>query len=298
VHDKQVRRRRAVLGLLVGASLILLTAYFGESPNSPLHSVQRGIVAVLAPVQTGASKVLSPVRDVFGWVSDTINAKSQNTILRRTNARLTKQVDSLLYAQYQNAQLRGLVKLDQSTSVNAYSPLSANVIERDPTLWYQTIEVDKGSGDGVRLSDPVIGNGGLVGDVTQVGPNFSIVTELTDAKYAVSALVEDGAGDTGVLQPAVGSPNQLVLGSLPPHAQIFAGQQVVTSGFQDSSRPGIHSLYPPGIPVGTVYNANQNTLINNQQVQVSPAVDVRRISVVQILTRPNPTTQRAQLPGG
>ena len=44
MHDKQVRRRRAVLGVLVGASLILLTAYFGESQNSPLHSVQRGIV--------------------------------------------------------------------------------------------------------------------------------------------------------------------------------------------------------------------------------------------------------------
>ena len=68
MHDKQVRRRRAVLGLLVVVSLILLTAYFGESPGSPLHSIQRGIVAVLSPVQEGASKVLSPFRDVAGLV--------------------------------------------------------------------------------------------------------------------------------------------------------------------------------------------------------------------------------------
>ena len=83
VHDKQVRRRRAVLALLVGISLILLTAYFGESPDSPLHNVQRGIVEVLSPVQQGASTVLSPVKDVAGWFSDTLNAKSQRDQLRK-----------------------------------------------------------------------------------------------------------------------------------------------------------------------------------------------------------------------
>ena len=90
VHDKQVRRRRAVLALLVGASLILLTAYFGESESSPLHTVQRGIVAVLSPIQEGASKVLSPVRDVANWVSDTLNAKSEISAARAENARLQR----------------------------------------------------------------------------------------------------------------------------------------------------------------------------------------------------------------
>ena len=53
MHDKQVRRRRAVLVVLVVISLLLLTDYFGESSSSPLHRVQRGIVAVLSPVQIG-----------------------------------------------------------------------------------------------------------------------------------------------------------------------------------------------------------------------------------------------------
>ena len=77
MHDKQVRRRRAILALLVGVSLILLTAYFGESPSSPLHAVQRGIVEVLSPIQEGASKALKPVRDIAGWFSDTFHAKSE-----------------------------------------------------------------------------------------------------------------------------------------------------------------------------------------------------------------------------
>jgi rod shape-determining protein MreC len=296
VHDKQIRRRRAVLGLLVAASLILLTAYFGESPSSPLHAVQRGIVEVLTPVQTGASKVLSPVRDIAGWFSDTLNAKSQNSRLKRDVAKLTQQVDRLQYEQYQNQQLRGVIHLDATDNLSAYSPMAASVIERDPVLWYQTIQVDKGFDDGVRQGDPVVGSGGLVGDVAQVGSNFATVRLITDDKFAVAALVEDGSGDTGVLAPQVGEPNQLVLQSLPPHANIQYGQQVVTAGFRDPNNPSIESQYPPGIPIGQVSNANtQSTLINSQEVEVSPFVDLRRLSVVQILTRPHPTTQSASL---
>lgn len=298
MHDKQVRRRRAILGLLVGASLILLTAYFGESPSSPLHAVQRGIVEVLSPIQTGASKVLSPVGDIAGWFSSTFRAKSQVAQLTKENHKLTQELDAAQYAQFQNSQLRKLVKLDSGVGdVNAYAPVTADVIGRDLSLWYQTVEVDKGSADGVRQGDPVVGPGGLVGDVSQVGPNYSVVSEITSDKFAVTALVEDSAGDTGELQPAVGNPPQMLLTSLSAHAQVLTGQEVVTAGFKDASNPALHSLYPAGIPIGQVSNANQNTLINDQQVTVTPAVDLRHMSVVQILTHPEATpSQRAFLP--
>jgi rod shape-determining protein MreC len=298
VHDKQVRRRRAILGLLVGASLILLTAYFGESPSSPLHAVQRGIVEVLSPIQTGASKVLSPVGDIAGWFSSTFRAKSQVAQLTKENHKLTQELDAVQYAQFQNSQLRKLVKLDSGVgNVNAYAPVTADVIGRDLSLWYQTVEVDRGSADGVHQGDPVVGPGGLVGDVSQVGPNYSVISEITSDKFAVTAMVEDSAGDTGELQPAVGNPPQMLLTSLPSHAQILAGQEVVTAGFKDAAHPALHSLYPAGIPIGQVSNANQNTLINDQQVTVTPAVDLRHMSVVQILTRPGATpSQRASLP--
>src|SRR5918912_22614 len=75
--DKAVRRRRAVLVLLVAASLILLTAYFGESSDGRLHAIQRGALGALSPIQEGASRVLKPVRDLFGWFGDTLDAKGQ-----------------------------------------------------------------------------------------------------------------------------------------------------------------------------------------------------------------------------
>jgi rod shape-determining protein MreC len=293
VYDKQVRRRRAVLALLVAISLILLTAYFGESPSSPLHSVQRGIVEVLSPIQQGASKVLTPVRDVAGWFSDTFKAKSQRDQLRKEVDRLRAQLTTLQDAATQNAQLRQQVGLDSSLGIASYKPVAANVIARDPTLWYAQIEVDKGSSDGVHVDDAVIGDGGLVGKVSSTGSTVSIVTLITDHTYAVSARVQDPLGDTGVLVPAVGNPNQLLLQYLPRHAPVVVGQQVVTAGFKSIN--GLDSLYPPGIPIGQVSGASQGEILANQQVQVNPVADLRHLDAVQILTNSAAGAQRAQL---
>jgi rod shape-determining protein MreC len=294
VHDKQVRRRRAVLALLVVVSLILLTAYFGESPSSPLHSVQRGIVEVLSPIQQGASKALKPVRDVAGWFSSTIHAKEQRDKYKAEVARLTNELAQTQQKAILYNQLANQIKLDDSNGISAYQPVAGHVIERDPTLWYATISIDRGSDDGVHKEDPVIGDGALVGKVTTVAPNVSIVTLITDHTYAVTAQVQDQNGDTGVLVPAVGNPNQLLLQSIANRqAPISVGQQVVTAGFKSGP---LDSLYPPGIPIGQVSNASQNELINNGQVQVTPAADLRHLDVVQILTKPHPNTQRAQVP--
>jgi rod shape-determining protein MreC len=293
VYDKQVRRRRAVLALLVAISLILLTAYFGESPSSPLHSVQRGIVEVLSPIQQGASKVLTPVRDVAGWFSDTFKARSRANQLQKEVDRYRAQLTSLQDAAIQNAQLKQEVGLDNSIGISSYKPIGAHVIGRDPTLWYAQITVDKGSADGVQREDAVVGDGGLVGKVSTVAANVSIVTLITDHTYAVSARVQDSLGDTGVLVPAVGNPNQLLLQYLPRHAPVVVGQQVVTAGFKSN---GLDSLYPPGIPIGQVSGASQSEILANQQVQVNPVADLRHLDAVQILTNANAGGQRAQVP--
>jgi rod shape-determining protein MreC len=282
-----------VLALLVGVSLILLTAYFGESPSSPLHTVQRGIVEVLSPIQEGASTALKPVRDIAGWFSDTFHAKSRADQLQKENQKLTSELARTQGALIQNAQLSRQLNLDNHLGVSSYKPVSAQVISRDPTLWYATIEIDKGSDDGVHINDPVIGDGALVGKISNVDPTVSIVTLMTDHSSAVTARVQNQYGDTGVLVPAVGNPNQLLLQYLPRHAPISVGQQVVTAGFRSGP---LDSLFPAGIPIGQVSGANQNTLINSGQVQVTPAADLRHVDVVQILTAPHAGSVRAQVP--
>lgn len=283
MHDKQVRRRRAVLGLLVGASLILLTAYFGESPNSPLHVLQRGIVEVVSPIQTGASKVLSPVSNLAGWVSSTLRAKSQVNQLQKDNQKLQ---DELAYANQMALEYRQAaqnVALDVKLGISSSQRLTASVIAQNPSLWFQTIEIDRGSDDGVAVNDPVIGDGALVGKVTQVDSTVSFVTLITDHSYDVAAEVQDATGDRGQLVPQVGNPNQLLLEYLPNHAQISSGQQVVTAGFNDPGNPSITPVFPAGIPIGTVGGFSPNELLSGGQVPVTPAADLRHLENVQVL---------------
>ena len=195
----------------MAVSLILLTAYFGETPNSPLHNVQRGVVEVFSPIEQGASKILSPVRSVTNWFSSTFHAKSQVAALQGEVRSLTSELAAAKGAQIQNAQLLKDVHLDESIGIDAYHPVTGQVILRDPTLWYQTVNIDKGSDDGVSEHDPVIADGALVGEVTEVAANASVVSLITDHTVSVTARVLDANGDTGELLPAVGSPNQLVL---------------------------------------------------------------------------------------
>lgn len=294
MHSKQVRRRRLVLAVLVVVSLILLTDYFGESPSSPLHTLQRGIVEVFSPIQQGASTVLSPVRDIGNWFSDTFKARSQVKQLRADNQRLVAELAQARSALAENAQLSRLVGLDHSDSISSYHPVAGNVISRDAILWYQHVEVDKGSDDGVAVGDPVIGDGGLVGNVTTVGPTYSVVTLITNHTMSEAAQVVDQKNDSGILIPAVGDPNQLVMQYLPTNAQgIRTGNLVMTVGFRSGS---LQDLYPPGIPIGTVTNFNQDTLANNGTIRVTPVADLAHISVVQILTKPRARGLRAQLP--
>jgi rod shape-determining protein MreC len=292
VHDKQVRRRRAVLALLVAVSLILLTGYFGEADSGPLHSVQRGIVTIFSPIQKGASTVLAPVRDIAGFFSSTFHAKDRVAELQSEVNRLTDEVAQYHGAEIQNQQLSQVIKLGNSIGINNYRPVAAHLIGSDPSLWYDQIYVDAGSDQGVATGQPVIGEGGLVGLVTDVTAEDSTVTLVNDHTIEIGAEVEDGVGNVGVLQSQIGNPNELVLSDLPTSANVLPGQLVVTAGFHYGK---LASYYPPDIPIGVVSNANEVTLASSGTVQVKPVVDLHTLDVVEILTKPHPGTTTAGL---
>lgn len=294
---KQVRRRRAVFGVLLVTSLLLLTAYFGESAGGPFHSVQRGVLTVLTPIQDGASKALKPVRDLVGWFGDTFDAKSERDKLRRENQRLTKLVVGADAARSENRQLRGLVNLDNRGEVSSARPVTARVIVRSPTLWYSTIEVDRGSADGVRVDQPVLGGTsevavGLVGRISEVTANSAVVTLVTDHTSGVAAKVLDARGDPGIVVPEVGNPGKLLIQTLPPRSPVRAGNAVVTSGTSDSR---LRSLFPPNIPIGTISASAPGELALTQQAHLDPVADLRRLDFVQILTRPDTNAVTASI---
>jgi rod shape-determining protein MreC len=282
VYDKTVRRRRVVLGLLVASSLILLTAYFGESAGGGLHSVQRGVLDVISPIQEGTSKALKPVRDLFGWTGDTLDAKGQLKDLRKENATLRQQNVDLQSRVRDDAQLRAQAKLDDTAQLSDNAPVNARVSGVDPNLWFDQVTIDKGSSSGVRLNQAVVTGQGLVGKVTFVWPSGAIVTLITNHDTELGGTVAE-TGVRGLVAVDNGHPTTLVLDSLSSQDVVKAGDTVVTSG--TLSKVGrFPSPYPRNIPIGRVTRVD-NAGQDDQQAHIVPFANLRRLDLVEVLTK-------------
>jgi rod shape-determining protein MreC len=280
--SKVVRRRRAALATFVALSIVMLTVYFGESSGGVFHTMQRGAQEVLAPIETGAGRALKPFRDFFGWFGDTLDAKGENEDLRKEVEELRKRVAAAATAQEDARQLKGLVDLAETDGFpQGTAPVAARVIARSPTVWYSSVKIDKGSGDGIREDQPVIAAGGLAGKVTSVTGGTAEVTLITDASSAVSAQVMP-SGATGIVTPEVGKPDDLLLDFVQPGRRVTEGAIIVTSGFtSDRAR----SLFPRGIPIGRVTEVDLDEVELYQRVHIKPFADLRRVDYVQVLTR-------------
>jgi rod shape-determining protein MreC len=278
VYDKTVRRRRAVLALLVVLSLILLTAYFGEARSGGLHSLQSGFLTVVSPIQDGANKALKPVRDLFGWFGSTLHAKSQNSELRKQLARARQELTVKQSVEVSYRELLKLYNLDKTLSIADYHPVAATVIYQSPNIWYSTVTIDQGSSAGVRVNDPVIDGEGLIGKVTRVASDGALVSLITDSEVEVTAKIS-ATGAEGILQPQVGEPGRLLMQWLSSNASVTRGDYVVTAGKVSSKGD---SLYPKGIPIGQVTSVDEQSPFKS--VNVSPLANLHNLDVVQVLT--------------
>jgi rod shape-determining protein MreC len=287
---KTIRRRRATLAVFVALSIAILTAYFGESGGGFFHALQRGAQETFAPIETGASRALKPGRDLVSWVGDTIDATDQNEKLKQQVDQLTKEVAEARTAQRDASQLKGLVGLAKEEGFpQGTEPVAARVIARSPNVWYSAVKIDKGSSDGLEVDQPVIAaaaddsgpaTGGLAGKVTSVTGGTATVTLITDASVGVGAQVMP-RGAAGVVRPEVGDPRDLLL-DLVHGGRVTENAVVVTSGF---SAGEVGSLFPRGIPVGRVSEVDLDEVDIYQRVHLKPFADLRRLDIVQVLTR-------------
>jgi rod shape-determining protein MreC len=285
VYDrKTVRRRRAVLGLLVASSLILLTAYFGESAGGGINAAQRGFLEVFSPVESVASTAVKPVRDLFGWFGDTIDAKSENKSLKKERDELRQRLARVSVAAQQGQRLQKLFALDRDLGLDQMNPVTARVVLSSPTLWYSTVNINRGSSDGVTVDDPVLTSEGLVGRVTKVVGDAAQVTLLTDPVSGVTARIAE-SGVAGIVQTGTpGNPNDLLLQRIPRGDRVRVGQQVVTAGIKSAR---LTSYFPPEIPIGVITRVDPNELESSQQVHMRPYADLRDLDIVQVLTKPS-----------
>jgi rod shape-determining protein MreC len=266
-----------VLALLVVGSFALLTITYGQGSDG----VQRGVSTIFSPVQSVADRALKPARDLVNWFDKTFDARGKESRLQDELEVARRQAVGVKAALAENAQLRKLLRLDRGGAIpGGYQPVTGRVIARSPTIWFADVTVDVGSGDGVKVDDPVVNGDGLVGTVAAVTPSSAQVALIADNSSAVSAKVVP-AGIQGVVKPNVGDPGDLILDFIDSAKHVHRGQAVVTSGWRAA---GIDSRFPPNIPIGEITRASLEEQEAQQQVHVRPYADLRDLDVIQVLT--------------
>ena len=272
---------RLVALALVLLSLALITVYFRESSEGPLHAAQRIGVSVLAPFEVAAERVARPFRDAYGWTSDLFRAKSENERLHEEVETLRQLVIQNETAAQENEQLRKLLRYRDGPSFpRGFRSVVTRVIGRPATVYSQHVVVAAGAADGIQVDDPVVTGRGLVGLVTHVTSNTAKVRLITDQESNVSAEVFPSHA-TGVVRHGA-SDSALVLDRVRKEAVVNEGDTVIAAGWKTGT---LESLYPRGIPIGRVTGVSQKDVDLYKRIQVSPLVDFDSLDEVIVLVR-------------
>jgi len=267
-----------VVGILVVLSLALLSVYFRESSDGPLHGAQDVGATAMRPFQVGAERVARPFRDLYGWFDGLLTAKDENERLREENARLSLEATQNQTAVQENLDLKEQLGYQDLPGLEDYRSVNTRVLG-EHSQFGKRLLIAAGSSDGIRLNAPVLSAGALVGAITELSPDTGVVTLLTDESSAVAAYsIRTGA--LGLIRSGEGG--SLAFSNVTKDKDVARGDLVATAG---SSVPRLPSLFPRGIPVGIVTSASQTDTEPFKQIQLVSNVNLSNLRAVTVLVR-------------
>ena len=273
-------RRRFVVGLLVLASLVLITVSFR---SSALDGVQGAGASVLRPFEVAANRIARPFRDAAGWTHGLIDARSQNKKLRRENAALQQQLLLDEQAIQENVQLRAQLSFKGAPALDQFGRVNTEVLTNPQSSIDESVTIAAGKNSGVAEGDVVVSpGGGLVGIVDKAYSSISRVTLLTDEQSSVTATDLTSPTAVGEVHRGGGSSNVLVLDRVPKSKYVGVGDKVITAG--TLGKGALPSMFPRGILVGTVTSESDTDVNPFKTIQVQPAVDFTSLQSVIVLT--------------
>jgi rod shape-determining protein MreC len=187
----------------------------------------------------------------------------------------------------QNSELRRALDLRKLPN---FELVAAEVISRDSSTWYNTLVIDKGTNEGLKVNDAVIVETKLVGKISVAGPDSSVVLLVTDEACKVTARVmsttylgiSEGQGSQSPSVFTGQGETQGVRGCLTPRfrlrfidkfAKIQHGMTVFSSG---QGR-----VYPPNLELGTIVAVKPGDITT--EAEIEPAVDFSRLEFVFVI---------------
>jgi rod shape-determining protein MreC len=224
-------------------------------------------------VQSPVTTVTSSVSGYFGSIANLRSAQDENDALKQRIQELEVELKAKEDLAAENERLNGLLNLKEKSQ---YKVLNARIIGRDPSVWFDSSIVNRGSLDGVKLNMPVVTNGGLLGRVTAVGPLTSQVDLLTRDKSGVGAVVGEIAGSNALGVVVGSSKRDLVeMRYVPGSVEVGVGQSVYTTG-QDG-------IYPAGLKVGEIVEVEAGSATTPHRIIIRPSAGIDSMQEVGIL---------------
>ena len=238
------------------------------------------------PLQTAAGFVFVPMQKgiytIGQWVGKSTEAfrtvssvMEENEALKAQVNELTVQLNTLKLDQYELDTYRDLLELEEYYS--GYEKVAANVIGKDAGNWFSTFTIDKGANQGISVGMNVLAGGGLLGIVTDVGPNYAKVRSIIDDSSNISVMASttrDNFNVTGDLE-SIEEQKMLPFSGLSDDDDVAIGDPVVTSYISD--------LYLPGLLVGYVSEISLDPNQLTKSGMITPVVDFEHVTTVLII---------------
>lgn len=253
-----LQRFAFLLLLACAVGLVLLSRI-----DRPVVERARTLVAdVFEPILSAAAQPVGVVNAAIGWVDDILFVHEENFRLRTENARLLQWQEVARRLEQDNASMRRLLAAGPDLS-NRF--VTGRVIADGGGSFVRTALLNIGAKDGVKKGQAVIGEGGYVGRVAEVGYRASRILLLTDLNSRLPVMLQEG-GHRAVLT-GDNSPFPR-LEYLSGAAKPAVGMHVVTSG--DGGQ------FPAGIPVAEIVSIDGG-------VRVRPLVDLGRLDFLRVM---------------
>jgi rod shape-determining protein MreC len=182
--------------------------------------------------------------------------------------------NQLLEARATNRRLQQLLDFRSHLPANA---ITASIIAKTASTWFQSCLLDKGSADGIRKGMAVVTPLGVIGQVVAVNERTSKVLLLTDPNSGVDVLVQRSRA-RGVVSGSL--ENGTVMKYVKRSEDVQEGDQVVTTG--------LDGVFPKGLMVGTVVKARKQHLGLFQFIEVTPAVTSAQAEEVLVVSAETP----------
>lgn len=265
-------KKKSVRIALIVTALVLVfaaIAHFGGA-----NPVSQAVRTVFSPFQRGASYIVNKVTGTTDFIREMKSYQEENERLVNEINELKRQNRDITNYREENERLRETLDLMQS--LDGYSTVAASVIAYSSNNWYDTVEISKGALAGVSVGNAVITPDGVVGKVTEVGPNWATVSTILNPDNAMGVRISR-TGDVAVVEgdDELYSQSYCKMTFIDKDSALIIGDLLETSG--------AGGIYPAGLGVGAVREINADAMGNLNYATVEPMVDFSRLYQVVVI---------------